>query len=153
MDLKGRSVAGSEMGILPGGEREEVLLDGTDRDPTEEVERGSRLVVGTRGTTSSKGLLTNDGTSGLVVDVKVTSSVAESTRGSEKGGTVLGKDAASEGVRSGRIAKTESLLVLAGLVDKDGEEGTEELFLQEEAGGVARLKDSGLHEPSLGSVR
>lgn len=60
---------------------DEVLLDGSHSDESGEDVLRTGLVVGSGSTGTAEWLLTNNGTGTLVVDVEVTSGVAELVRG------------------------------------------------------------------------
>ena len=55
----------------------EGLLDGLGRSPTDEVEVGTGLVVGAAGAGTAEGLLANDSSGGLVVEVDVAGGILQ----------------------------------------------------------------------------
>lgn len=71
-------------GVDVGGRVDGGLLDGAGRNESVEDGDGTSLVVGTRSTSTTEGLLTDDGTSALVVVVHHARSVAEQVAGLDK---------------------------------------------------------------------
>ena len=80
--------------VCAEGSRER-FLDGPRREPAQEIEQASCFVVGSRSSGSSERLSTNNGSGGLVIDVKVTSCVGEGVGGLEYGRTISGKNGSS----------------------------------------------------------
>lgn len=141
------------VGYLRGGI--ELLLDGTNVDESGQQVRAAGLVVGTRSTGTTKGLLTNYGTSALAVDVEVTSSVAQLVLSKVDSLTVAGKDGAGETVLGGGVDEFAGLAKGIGcgvIVDVCGQDGTKEFSRQELVSGVGGLVNGWVNEVALGGV-
>lgn len=63
-------------GVLDLGQGSKLLLDSSDVDEAGQQVLATSLVVGTTGSRTTKGLLADNGTSALAVDVEVASSVS-----------------------------------------------------------------------------
>ena len=68
---------GRHVGVGPIVNWHVGLLDVLGRDPAEQVMRRSGFVVCTRHASTSKGLLTHDGTSALIIDVQIAGRILE----------------------------------------------------------------------------
>ena len=65
----------AHVGVAPVGGGDEGFLDGSGGDPAFQVEPGTGFVVGSRCAAASEGLLADDGSGGLVVDVEIAGGV------------------------------------------------------------------------------
>ena len=77
----------------------------------------ARFVVGPASACTAKGLLSNHGSSGLVVDVEVSSAVAKRRNGRLNVSTVLGKDGSRQGVLRGGITEFQRRFEVVVFVD------------------------------------
>lgn len=102
------------------------LLDTPRADESVKDGNRTRLVVSSRASRSSERLLTDDGTSTLVVDVKVAGRVAELLLGEDDGSSVRGKDRTGQSVGRGVVDELASLLEFVVLVDEDRQDGSED---------------------------
>ena len=98
-------------------------------------------------------MLADDGTGTLIVDVEVTSSVAELVRGSLEGSAVGTEDGTGQAVFCRLVDEVAGLLEVGVLVDVDGDDGAEDLLDHGDGLGVRSDDDSRLDEVSLGRVR
>jgi hypothetical protein len=116
-----------------------------------EGRRGARKRKGkrTRTTGTTEGLLANNGTSRLVVDVVVTGGVAEEGGSLDGSGTVTREDATGKTVGGGLVDELAGLLEVGVLVDVGGKNGTEDLLLHGDREGVLGEDDGGLDEVTL----
>lgn len=124
------------------------LLDGTGGDEAGQDGGRSSLVVGAGGTSTTEGLLTDDGTGALVVDVEVSGSVAELVGAQDGSIAVLGEEGTSQGIGRRVGDQVQGLLVLLGLVDVDGDDGSKDLLGHGARLGVGGDDDGGLDEVS-----
>lgn len=85
-------------GIRDLGGGVELLLQGADVDETGQQVGAAGLVVSTRGTGTTKGLLANNGAGALAVNVEVAGSVAQLVLGEADGLAVGGEDGSGETV-------------------------------------------------------
>jgi hypothetical protein len=88
----------------------------THDEPVENVDR-TRLVVGPRCPSTSEWLLANHGASAFVVDVEVSSGVAEQVGSALEGESVRGEDGAGETVFGGSVDELAGGLKVGVLVD------------------------------------
>ena len=102
--------------------RSKRFLDGTWADPTQKVERASSLVVGPASTCTTKGLLSNNGPGGLVVDVEVSSAVSKGSNGRLNVSAVGGKDGTREGVFRSGVAEFQRRFKILVFVNMDRED-------------------------------
>lgn len=133
----------------------ELLLDGADVDEAQQQVLASSLVVGTRGTSTTEGLLANNGTSRLAVDVKVTSGVAELLLSEADRLAVGSEHGTSQAVLGRGIDELAGLGEGVGggvVVDVGGQDGAEELVGQVRVVGVGGLVDCGVDEVALGGI-
>lgn len=133
----------------------ELLLDRADVDEAQQQVLASSLVVGTRGTSTTEGLLANNGTSRLAVDVEVTSGVAELLLSEADSLAVGSEHGTSQAVLRGRVNELADLAEGVGgsvVVDVGGQDGAEELVGQVRVVGVGGLIDGGVDEVALGGV-
>src|SRR5450755_3425293 len=79
--------------------RYEQLLDSPGINPADEIEDRARLVVGAAGPRAAEGLLADDRSGRLVVDVEVAGGETERLGGSSDRRPVLGDDRAGQRVR------------------------------------------------------
>lgn len=120
----------SVVGVLVVGDADEVLLGGAHGHPSGEEARCEGLVVGAGCTGTREGLLSDDGTCALGVDVPHTRCVAEVGVSGSDGRAVLGEDGTGEGVLGSRVDLLTDLWPEVGLrvvVDVDGQDWTEDL--------------------------
>src|ERR1043165_5415710 len=89
--------------------RSERLLDTPRGHPPQQVEHGTRLVVGPARACPTEGLLTNDRPGGLVVDVEVSRRLPESLARFDDRRPVLGEYRTGEGVGTRGIDQRERL--------------------------------------------
>lgn len=136
-------------GVDVGGRVDGGLLDSTGRNESVEDGDGTGLVVGTRGTSTTEGLLANDGTSALVVKVHHTRSVAEQVAGTDESVSVSREDGTGKSVLGGGVDELASLLELFVGVSVDGDDGTEDLVDHGNRLGVLGLDNGGLNVPTL----
>ena len=132
-----------------------LLLDGAQADEAGHQVGAAGLVIGTASTGTAEGLLADNGTSALAVDVEVTSGVAEGLICDLDGGTVLGEHGTGQTVGAGAVNLVTDLgeVGLGGVVvGVDHKNGTEELTGQERVVGVGSTVDSRLDVPALGRV-
>jgi hypothetical protein len=130
------------------GQGYKVFLDGSSRDPSQQVQQGSSLIVGSRHSSTAKRLLTNDSTGRLVVDVKVSSSVSEQLGGQHNRFSVLSKDRTSQSVGRGFVTEMKSFFVLISRIDVDSEDGAKDFLGHELRLGVLRNNDGGFNKVS-----
>ncbi|KAI6770572.1 hypothetical protein HG530_005201 [Fusarium avenaceum] len=91
----------ARVGDLGGGS--ELLLDGPNVDEASQEVLATGLVISTRGTRTTKGLLADNSTSALAVDVEVTGSVAELLLGEAGSLTVSSENGTSQAVVGGGL--------------------------------------------------
>lgn len=135
--------------------RDKLLLDRPQTDEAGQQVATASLVVGTTGTGTTEGLLADNSTSALAVDVEVTGSVAQGIVGDAENLAVLGEDGAGQTVVAGLVDLLADLgkVGLGGIgVGVDDQDGTEELAGEERVVGVAGVVDGGLDVPSLGGI-
>lgn len=63
------------------GNGQHGFLNGAHGNPTQQVEFGTSLIIGATSTSTTKWLLTNNGTCALIVNVNITSTVAKHVEG------------------------------------------------------------------------
>jgi len=137
------------------GGRSELLLDGANIDEASQEVLATSLVVGTRGTRATEGLLADNGTSALAVDVEVTSGVAEVLLSEARSLTVSSEDSTSQAIVRGGLDELANIGngVRGGvIVNVGGEDRTEELSREELVVGVGCGVDGGVDVVTLGGV-
>lgn len=118
----------ARVGDLGGGS--ELLLDGPNVDEASQEVLATGLVISTRGTRTTKGLLADNSTSALAVDVEVTGSVAELLLGEAGSLTVSSENGTSQAVVGGGLDELADIGDGVGssiVVDVCGKDRTEEL--------------------------
>src|SRR5437879_9756041 len=109
-------LAGLHERVAKIGRRDERLLDRPRAHPTEEVHEAPRLVVRPRRARAAKGLLANDGTRRLIVDVEVAGRVGQRLRQPGERRAIPREDRAGE--RGGRAPVAErQRLVAPGVLE------------------------------------
>lgn len=137
------------------GGRNKLLLDGSDIDEAGQEVLATSLVVGSGGTRATEGLLANNSTSALAVDVEVTSGVAEVLLSEARSLTVSSKDSTSQTVVRGGLDELAYIGhgVRGGvIVDVSGEDRTKELSREELVVGVGSGVDGRVDVVALGRV-
>lgn len=135
--------------------RNKLLLDRPQAHKSRQQVSAASLVIGTASPGTTKWLLANDGTSALAVDVKVSSSVAESALGEVHSLTVLGKHRSSQTVFTGLVDLLADLakVGLSGVVvGVDDQDRAEEFTGEKSVVGVGSAVDGRLDVPALGGV-
>lgn len=132
--------------VLEVVQLQEVLLDVSDGNESGQDVTGTGLVVGTGHSSTTEPLLGHDGTSGLVIDVEVTSTVSQLLLGQSDGVTVLGKDGTGQTVGGNGVDLVHDGLELAVWVCVSGQDRTEELSGQELVLRVGGLNQGWLDE-------
>lgn len=123
---------------------EHRLLDRAGRHEAEEDVHRAGLVVGTRGASTTEGLLTHNGTSALVVVVHHTRGIAQQVAHVHQGVAVRREDGAGKGVLGGRVDQSASLVELVVVVGVDGDDRAEDLLDHGHRLGVLGLDDGRL---------
>jgi hypothetical protein len=142
-------------GVGDLGSRSELLLDGSNIDEAGQEVLATSLVVGSRGARATEGLLADNGTSALAVDVEVTSSVAEVLLSEAGSLTVSSEDGTSQTVVRGGLDELADIGhgVRGGvIVDVGGKDRTEELGREELVVGVGSGVDGRVDIVALGRV-
>ena len=93
--------------------------------------------------------MTNDGTSGLIVNVVVSSSVLEVVVGSNDRRAVLGPNSARQRILRRFVTDLQSSLEISIFVDADSENRTEDLLDHGLVVGVRSRDESGLNKETL----
>ena len=132
--------------------RSKRFLDGTWADPAQKVERASRLVVGPATTGTAKGLLSNNGPGGLVVDVEVSSAVSKGSNGGLNVSAVGGKDGTREGVFRSGVAEFQRRFKILVFVNMDREDRAKDFLRHGFASWVVAHNGRWLNEVARGIV-
>ena len=120
--------------VLDLSQRSKLLLDGSHVDESNQQVLATSLVVGAAGSGATEGLLANNSTSALAVDVEVTSSVSELLLSKSDNLTVASKDGTGKTVLRGAIDELTGLLEGIGstvIVDVGGQDRAEKLSREE----------------------
>jgi hypothetical protein len=142
-------------GVGDLGGRNELLLDGSNIDEAGQKVLATSLVVGSRGTRATEGLLANNGTSTLAVDVEVTGGVAEVLLGETRSLAISSEDSTSQTVVRGGLDELADIGhgVRGGvIVNVGGEDGTEEFGREEFVVWVGSGVDGRVDVVTLGRV-
>jgi hypothetical protein len=142
-------------GVGDLGGRNELLLDSSNIDEAGQEVLATSLVVGSRGARATEGLLTDNSTSALAVDVEVASGVAEVLLSKAGSLTVSSKDSTGQTVVRGGLDELADIGhgVRGGvIVDVGGEDRTKELGREELVVRVGSGVDGRVDVVALGRV-
>src|ERR1039457_115354 len=147
----GRLSVGLHVGVAPVGGGNEGLLEGAGRYPAQQVERRASLVVGAALPGPPEGLLAHHRPGRFVIDVEVAGGVSEGAHPGLDRPPFGGEDRAGQPIRGGLVDQPEDRLPVA-VVGVDGEDGAEQLPLQELVMGIPSGDDRGPDKPTGGGV-
>ena len=132
---------------------EELFLNQAGAGESSQDIGATGLVVGTTGTGTTERLLADQSSGGLAVDVEVTGRVTESILSLTDGTAVLGEDSTGQGeTTTGLVDLLQGGGPFGIGVDVDGQDGSEDLLIEELVVGRVDLVDSRVDVVTDGAV-
>src|SRR5690606_11601873 len=129
--------------------RVKVFLDGACRDPTDEIQVAARLVVRPRTPRTAEWLLTHNGSSWFVVDVKVSSVISEPLQRASNDPPILSKYRTGQGIRRGLVHQRQHFVIVGIIIHKARNDRTEYLLAHRSTSRIIDSNHGGLDEIPL----
>ena len=120
-----------EIGIRIICRGNKILFDVLRRDPPQQIQKRSCLVVGSRSTSTAKRLLIYHSTGRLVVYVEVSGGVCQPLREVLNGCSVGRENSSGEGIVGRGVEDIQCFLQLFGVVNKNGQDRSERMGIMD----------------------